>query len=166
MSTPETAGPDLSDISKTIIVPVPGAEAFRIFTEQPMEWVPPTHRYLPDASLIAFEPGVGGRFFERNPAGAEAVHGTITEWDPPARLTMTWRVAENWQPITHDDDASFIVLTFNEISPDSTEVVLTHTGFERHGAGAPAIRALVDGPSPGETLARFGEAVARQVRSA
>jgi uncharacterized protein YndB with AHSA1/START domain len=165
MSTPESASPELADVVKTVTVPVPSAEAFRIFTEYPMDWVPQGHTYLKDAAQIAIEPGVGGRFFERNAAGAEAVHGVITEWAPPDRLVMTFRVGENWQPVDHDDDASLIIMAFTEIGPDSTEVTLTHSEMHRHGTAAAAIHALVDGPSPGETLARFANVVARQVAS-
>jgi uncharacterized protein YndB with AHSA1/START domain len=86
---------ELGDVAKTVTVPVPPAEAFRIFVEQPMDWVPPGHMFLKDAELIAIEPGVGGRFFERNAAGAEGIHGVITEWRPPHRLVMTWRIGEN-----------------------------------------------------------------------
>jgi uncharacterized protein YndB with AHSA1/START domain len=117
--------------------------------------------YLKDADFIAIEPGVGGRFFERNPAGAQAVHGVITEWEPPHRFVMTWRVGENWQPIFDDEKASFIILTFTEATPGSTKVVLTHSEFHRHGAAAAAIRAAVNGPSPGETLARYAATVAK-----
>lgn len=157
---------ELGDVAKTVTVPVLVHEAFRVFVEEPMDWVPPGHKYLKDATLIAIEPGVGGRFFERDATGAEAVHGVITEWDPPSRLVMTWRVGENWQPIFDDEKASFIILTFTETAPGSTKVVLTHSQFHRHGAAAAAIRAAVDGPSPGETLARYAEAVAKHAAAA
>ena len=157
---------ELGDVAKTVTVPVPVAEAFRIFVEEPLDWVPPGHKHLKDATYIAIEPGVGGRFFERNDAGTEAVHGVITEWEPPSRLVMTWRVGENWQPILDDEKASFIILSFTEAAPGSTKVVLTHSQFHRHGAIAATLRAAVDGPSPGETLARYAEAVARHATAA
>jgi uncharacterized protein YndB with AHSA1/START domain len=166
VSEHDSANPGLGDVSKTVTVQVPAAEAFRIFTEMPMEWVPPGHMFLKDATLIAIEPGVGGRFYERNPAGAEAIHGVITEWAPPDRLVMTWRVGENWQQIFDDEKASFITLSFTQTGPGTTQVVLTHSEFHRHGPAAAAIHAAVDGPSPGETLARYAEAVARQAATA
>jgi uncharacterized protein YndB with AHSA1/START domain len=166
VSEHEQASQDLSDVSKRVTVEVPVAEAFRVFTEKPMDWTPPGHMFLKDATLIAIEPGVGGRFYERNPAGAEAVHGVITEWAPPDRLVMTWRVGENWQPIFDDEKASFITLSFIETGPSTTEVVLTHSGFHRHGPAAAAIHAAVNGPSPGETLGRYAEAVARHAATA
>lgn len=162
----EQTGPELGDVSKTVTVPVPVAEAFRIFVEKPLDWVPPGHKHLKDATYIAIEPGVGGRFFERNDAGEEAVHGVITEWEPPSRLVMTWRVGENWAPILDDEKASFIILSFTASGTDGTTVVLTHSQFHRHGAIAATLRAAVDGPSPGETLGRYAEAVARHVAAA
>lgn len=166
MNEYKQASQELSDVSKRVTVQVPAAEAFRVFTEKPMDWTPPGHMFLKDATLIAIEPEVGGRFYERNPAGAEAVHGVITEWAPPDRLVMTWRVGENWQPIFDDEKASFITLTFLETGPNTTEVVLTHSEFHRHGPAAAAIHAAVNGPSPGETLARYAEAVARHAATA
>ena len=161
MSDHQSAGTELGDITKTVTVSVPPAEAFRIFTEQPMEWVPPGHMFLDDATLVAIEPGIGGRFFERNPAGKEAVHGVITEWSPPDRVVMTWRVGANWQPIFSDEKASFITFAFTEAEPGQTKVVLTHSEFHRHGEAAAGIHAAVNGPSPGETLARYAKAVER-----
>ncbi|GAB3888133.1 hypothetical protein GCM10029964_055280 [Kibdelosporangium lantanae] len=156
---------ELADVAKTVTVPVGVAEAFRVFVEEPMKWVPPGHMFLKDAELIEIEPRLGGRFYERDPSGAEAVHGVIVDWQPPGLLVMTWRVGANWQPIFDDKKASLIEVSFTEVDPGSTKVVLKHTQFHRHGEAAAAIRAAVDGPSPGETLARYADAVTQVTAS-
>ncbi|MGH3426801.1 MAG: SRPBCC domain-containing protein, partial [Mycobacteriales bacterium] len=116
---------NLGDVSKTVTVPVPAKEAFRVFIEEPMDWLPPGHKFLADADLMAIEPHVSGRFYERNPQGTEAIRGVVTEWNPPHRLVMTWRIDGNWQPIPDDEMASFIELSFTEQKPGVTQVVLT-----------------------------------------
>ena len=83
------------------------------------------------------------------------------DWAPPYRLVVTWRIGANWQPITDDEKASHIELDFTPAGEGVTEVVLTHTHLYRHGEGADALRSALDGPSPGESLAKYAEAVAR-----
>jgi len=81
--------------SKVITLTTSVEEAFRIYTELPMEWVPPTHRFTKETTSMTVEPQVGGRFYERNADGSEMTRGTILEWDPPTRLAMTWRGGRN-----------------------------------------------------------------------
>ncbi|HEY3682983.1 MAG TPA: hypothetical protein VGL93_08075 [Streptosporangiaceae bacterium] len=57
--------------------------------------------------------------------------------------------------------ANRIELTFTPAGPDATEVVLTHTGLDRHGDLAARLHAAPDGPSPGATLGNYAAAVAR-----
>jgi uncharacterized protein YndB with AHSA1/START domain len=155
--------PALSDVSKTVTVDVPVHEAFTILIEDVGQWTPPGHTFLKNPEIIAIEPRVGGRFYERAADGTEAVHGVITEIEPPRRMVMTWRVGANWQPILDDEKASLIEFAFTEAAPGRTTVVLTHSQFHRHGEAAAQIHAAVDGPSPGDTLGRYAEAVARRI---
>jgi hypothetical protein len=73
------------------------------------------------------------------------------------------RVGEHWQPVQDDELASRIALDFTAEGPTHTAVVLTHTEPARHGAFAATVRSALDGPSPGESLARYADVVARQV---
>jgi uncharacterized protein YndB with AHSA1/START domain len=152
---------EVPDISRSIIVPASPAEAFRVYTEHPAQWLPPEHTFIRDAMAIVMEPRAGGRYYERGADGAEITRGTILEWDPPARLVMTWRVGPNWRPVFDDEHASRVAVDFTPLSPDSTEVVVTYTELDRHGDMAPMIRAAIDLPGPGPTLQRYAEAVAR-----
>jgi uncharacterized protein YndB with AHSA1/START domain len=155
---------EFGDVTKHVTVPVPAAEAFRILIDEVADWLPPGHTFIKEPVLVRIEEGVGGRFFERGADGAESVHGVITEWEPSQRVKMTWRMGPDWQPVLDDEKASFIEFSFHEEGSRRTRVELTHSEFHRHGEAAAAIRAAVDGPSPGETLARYGEVVSKHAR--
>jgi uncharacterized protein YndB with AHSA1/START domain len=160
MTTEET------DVRKSVTVPVPVAQAFRIYTERPAEWLPPEHTFIRDPQSITMEPWAGGRFYERGADGAEITRGTIVEWAPPGRLAVTWRIGPNWQPVFDDEHASVIVVEFNPAGADATEVVLTYTQLDRHGEMAGLIRSAINDPGSGNTLQRYAEVVARRAADA
>jgi uncharacterized protein YndB with AHSA1/START domain len=149
------------DVRRSVTVPVGLDEAFRIYTELPSEWLPPEHTFISEPSAIAFEPWVGGRFFERGADGTEITRGTITAWDPPSRLAVTWRIGPGWRPAHDDAQASVIVVSFEAAGPSATEVVFRYTHLERHGEMESALRAAIANPRPGDTLSRYAEVVAR-----
>jgi uncharacterized protein YndB with AHSA1/START domain len=150
-----------ADPRRSVIVGVPAAEAFRVWAERPAEWLPPGHRFIREPAAVVIEPRVGGRFYERGADGAEVTRGTITEWAPPARLAVTWRIGPNWQPAPDDEHASVIVAEFTPAGPSATEVVLTYTHLERHGDLADTLRAAIATPGQGDSLERYAEVVAR-----
>ncbi|MHB1535148.1 MAG: SRPBCC domain-containing protein [Acidimicrobiales bacterium] len=161
MTEPETTTPKHPDIHKTVAVAVGLDEAFRVFVERPIEWVPPAHRFTRETQAMTIEARVGGRFYERAPDGTEVTRGTIVDWSPPARLVMTWRVGANWQPTDDDEHASLIEVDFTSQEPNTTRVEVTNSQLDRHGPFAAQLAAALAGPSPGETLARYAQVVAR-----
>jgi uncharacterized protein YndB with AHSA1/START domain len=150
------------DLSRTITVPVAAGEAFGIFTGHPGGWLPAAHTFVPEPQLIAMELGVGGRFYERAADGTEVTRGTITDWDPPRRLAVTWRIGPGWRPVPDDERASVIVVDFVPVGPTTTRVVTTYTQLHRHGEFASVIRAAIESQDPGETLQNYAAAVARR----
>jgi uncharacterized protein YndB with AHSA1/START domain len=128
----------LPAIERSLTVDVPPDWAFRFFTEKIGDWWP-----LEDYSTLArngrrpdevvFEPGVGGRVYERL-GDKTAVWGVVNAWDPPNRVVFSWRVNPEWP------DETEVEITF---SPQNggTRVQLRHTGWERLGDRAEAARA-------------------------
>lgn len=153
--------PAEKDPRVSVTVPVPPADAFRIYTERQLEWQPPEHLSVKDPQSVTIEPWVGGRFYERGADGTEAVRGTIVEWAPPDRLAVTWRIGPGWRLAPDDEHASVIVVEFNPAGTDSTEVVLTYTQLERHGEMAPTLRAAIGNPGSGSAVERYAEAARR-----
>jgi len=154
------------DVSKSITVDVPAAEAFALFVEQPMGWWPEKHVFVADRRSITIEPHVGGRYYETDVDGTEVTWGTVKAFAPPHRVVLTWRVGVRWRPLYSDVMASLIEVDFTEVDARTTRVTLTHAQLDRHGEIAEAIHAALDGPSPGETLTKFAELVARSTSSA
>jgi uncharacterized protein YndB with AHSA1/START domain len=157
----EDAAPRVS-----VTVPATPAEAFRIYTERQIEWQPPAHLTVKDPDAVIMEPRVGGRYYERGADGTEVVRGTITEWAPPGRVAVTWRIGRGWRLAPDDENASVIVVEFNPSGPDSTEVVFTYTHLERHGEMAPVLRAAIASPGPGGAVESYTETVKRHAAAA
>lgn len=153
--------PDIADVQKTITVPASAAEAFRVLTRYPAEWLPAGHTFIREPAAVEMEPRAGGRFYERGADGREVTRGTILEWAPPDRLVVTWRVGPGWRPVLDDEKASRVEFSFNQAGPGSTQVVVTYSQLDRHGETAALIRSAIDVPGPGETLQRYADAVAR-----
>ncbi|MEU6668114.1 antibiotic biosynthesis monooxygenase [Streptomyces sp. NPDC046727] len=156
-----TEAQKVPDVRKTVTVDVPADRAFAIFAERPLEWFPEKHVFVENRVSLTIEPFEGGRYYEVGADGTEIAWGTVVEWNPPKRIVLTWRVGPHWQPIFDDEKASFIEVDFEALGPGRTTVALTHSGLHRHGEIAPLIHAALDGPSPGETLARYEQVVAR-----
>lgn len=159
------AGAGTDDVSKSVTVPAAPADAFRIYAERPGEWLPPEHTFIRSPQSVVMEPRAGGRFYERGADGTEVTRGTITEWDPPSRLAVTWRIGPGWQPLPDDSCASVIVVEFRPAGPDATEVTVTYIHLERHGEMAAVIRSAIDDPGA-STLVRYAEVVKRHTARA
>ena len=132
----------VSDLTlrKTIEVAAAPDRAFSLFTEGMAGWWPMrTHSVGEDrAETVVFEPGVGGRIYERTLDGDEHVWGTVTAWEPPGRVVFTWHPGRG--PDTEQD----VEVRF-EASGTGTRVELVHTGWERLGDRAAAVRENYDG---------------------
>jgi hypothetical protein len=115
-------------LRKTVTVELAVEEAFRLYTEGIATWWPlGTHSVAQeDAAAVVFEPGKGGRLYERTKSGEEHVWGTVLVWDLPSRLVHTWH------PGREPDSAQQIEISFDQESA-GTRVELVHTGWEKLG---------------------------------
>ena len=152
---------ELPDLRKSLSVPVTPEQAFRVFTERAIEWLPSGHTFLADPQSVTMEPWPGGRFYERAADGTEATRGTVLAWTPPGRLVVTWRIGPGWRPLPDDEHASQIEAEFTAAGPDRTEVTLTYRQLHRHGEFGQQVWQAVASASPGESLQRYADAVSR-----
>ena len=71
-------------------VDCPPDQAFRLWAVDTSLWWPPSESGSGEPGVVVvFESRVGGRVFERTPAGIEHDWGEVTAWEPPRRLA--WR---------------------------------------------------------------------------
>lgn len=129
----------------SVLVELPPAEAFRVFTEEIDAWWRTGMRYRigKNRSVVHLECKVGGKLFERfdtasgQPKTVET--GRVLAFEPPARLLLEWR-AVNFAP----NERTEVEVTFTP-SPSGTLVTVRHHGFAalrpdhpvRHGADVP-----------------------------
>jgi len=125
----------IAPVVKSVTVPLDPAQAFALFTDGIAGWWPlATHSIGgAKATACAIEPRRGGRVYERDADGSEAIWGQVTAWEPPARLVFTWH------PGRSGDTAQEIEIRFAACA-EGTRVELTHRGWERAGETARQLR--------------------------
>lgn len=118
-------------VKKEVRVLGTAESAFVRFTEGIGSWWPvETHAVKADeVESVVFEPWVGGRVYERQRDGTEALWGTVTAWDPPRRFAMTWHPGRDVALATR------LEVEFDEVE-EGTRLRLTHTGWEVLGEEA------------------------------
>jgi uncharacterized protein YndB with AHSA1/START domain len=147
--SPSGASGDEARVS--VLVRVPPAEAFRVFTEEIDGWWRKGLRYRigKERSVVHLEPKLGGRLFEsfRTSSGDTVKEtGRVTCFDPPRRLVLTWR-AVNFAPEEHSE-----VEVLFAPSPSGTLVTVCHRGWSQIRGDHPARH----GQPPGPFLATLG----------
>jgi uncharacterized protein YndB with AHSA1/START domain len=135
----------VNGVEHTVTVDAPIAKAFAVFTEGFDSWWPRTHHIgEPEMAEAVLEQRQGGRWYERGIDGSECLWGTVLVWDPPNRVAVSWHLNAEYKYDPDPARASEVAVQFTADGPERTVVTLQHRGFERHGAGAEALRESVD----------------------
>ena len=135
----------------SVFVAVTPEDAFDVFTREIDAWWKQGPRYRIAGrrrGTLFIEGHVGGRLFETFDleTGPQTIEvGRITEWAPPAKFSMEWRVV-NFAP----HERTFVEVTF-EPSGDGTLVTVHHYGWSalpddhpvRHGLVGPAFARMI-----------------------
>jgi uncharacterized protein YndB with AHSA1/START domain len=150
-----TTQPNPTSVSTEVDVEASAKHAFRVFTEGIGTWWDDDKHILqaPLAEMI-FEPYVGGHIIDRGTDGSECRWGTVLAWEPPVRVCFSWNITVQWQIETNPERTSEVEITFIELSPARTRVVLTHRHLDRHGEGWEGMR---DAVGSGWSLLGFGK---------
>lgn len=115
-------------VCRSLTLHCPVEHAFRTFTNAISSWWPlDTHAIdRGRARSAVFEPGVGGRLFERWDDGSEHDWGRVTVWEPPVRVVF------DWQPNRERAAPTEVEVRFTPRG-EETVVELEHRGWERLG---------------------------------
>ncbi len=136
----------IAPVIKTVDVKCAPARAFELFTARMDGWWPASHHTgaTPFKAIIV-EPVPGGRWFERDAAGAETNWGRVIDWSPPGRLLLAWQLNAQFQ---YDADFEIeLEITFEPLAA-GTRVRLEHRNLERFGADADRIAEMLRGGWP------------------
>lgn len=139
-------------IRRQIVVPVPPAAAFRIFTSEIGQWWPlDGHSVFGPGGSVSF---AGDRLVETSPEGVESVWGEVLEWHDDSGLRLTWH------PGGSVNRATEVRLSFDTVDQaggePATLVTVEHRGWERTGQPE-TTRGEYESGWPG-VLSRFGVA--------
>jgi uncharacterized protein YndB with AHSA1/START domain len=105
-----------------------------VWSRKTSMWWPRSHSRSGDPGLeVMIEGRLGGRVYERTPAGEEHDWGKITAWEPPHRLAYLWHIYGAAADATH------VEITFIP-TKDATTVRITHSGWDRLGSKGPDLR--------------------------
>jgi uncharacterized protein YndB with AHSA1/START domain len=133
-----------TSVSTEVDVEASAEHAFRLFTEGIGTWWDDDKHILqaPLAEMV-FEPHVGGHIIDRGTDGSECRWARVLVYEPPARVCFSWDINLQWQVETNPERTSEVEITFTELSPGHTRVVLTHRHLDRHGDGWEGMRDAV-----------------------
>ena len=147
---------NLTSVSTEVDVDAPREHAFRVFTEGIGTWWDEDKHILqaPLAEMV-FESHVGGAIIDRGTDGSECRWARVLAYEPPARVCFSWDIDLTWQVETDPARTSEVEITFTELTPARTRVVLTHRHLDRHGDGWESMRNAV---SSGWNLEGFAKA--------
>ena len=127
---------DVPPIRREIVVDLDAREAFELFTARIGEWWPVArHSVFGEGASVAFE---NGQIIETS-EGRTSEWGTVTEWEPGARVAFTWHPGATAQR------ASAVTVTFTARDDRRTLVVLEHSGWEVYDDPAAARREYENG---------------------
>jgi hypothetical protein len=106
--------------------------AFDTWTQRIDTWWPPEHKATEERhTTVVLERQLGGRLFERTPAGEEHEWGRVTTWEPRRRFGYLWHIRRD------ASDATDVEIRFSEVDEGRARVDILHSGWERLGDGGP-----------------------------
>jgi uncharacterized protein YndB with AHSA1/START domain len=133
-------------VTTAVVVDVPQARAFAVFTDDIATWWDPTHHLLPEGTTLeamVFEPRVGGHVYDVASDGSECRWSRVLAYDPPERIVFSWDINLRWEIETDHERTSEVEVRFIAEAPDRTRVELEHRHLDRHGDGWEQMRAAV-----------------------
>ena len=163
----ESGGGDTSGVKELVVVSrkvqATPDRAFAVFVDEFGKWWPAKYT-LSGANLaeIVIEPRMNGRAIERDKAGGEIVWGTVLSFFRPGHLVIAWQIGPDRTVVDNEAAASRVDVRFVEQEPGTTEVVLVHRDFPRHGPGWESYRKKMSVKEGGWPLLmdRYAKAVA------
>ncbi len=123
-------------------VPLPRSEAFAAFVDRIGSWWPKDATWSGERlAAFAVEPRLNGRATETDSSGTVRTWGTVLSVERPSHIVIAWQKTPAGDPEPSEATASRVDVRFAEVDPQTTDVVVVHRDFPRHGDGWQAYRA-------------------------
>jgi uncharacterized protein YndB with AHSA1/START domain len=137
----EATGPaELLVIERSVEAPV--ERAFAVFVDEIGSWWPREYTWAKDnLEEIGIEAKVDGHCYERRQDGSISVWGTVLTIARPEHIVFSWQIDADRSPVENVALASRVDVRFVAASPETTDIVLVHRDFPRHGPGWQKYRA-------------------------
>ena len=151
--------PAAASVKHAIVVQVPIAHAFKVFTGDFGSFKPREHNMLgvPITDTV-FEPWVGGHLYDRGADGSECRWARVLAYEPPHRVLLSWDISPQWQIETDPEKTSEWEVRFTAETENRTRVEIEHRKLYRHGEGWEGLRDGVGGDQGWPLyLQRFGD---------
>ena len=134
-------------VCNSVTVPLSEEDAFELFVDRFSEWWPLSSHHIGErpAVQVIIEPRAGGRWFERDEAGAECEWGSVLAVEPPGRILLGWQLSPVFEYDPDPARATEVEVTFEAQGEAGTRVTVEHRGFEVHGENAASLRDSVAG---------------------
>ena len=134
-------------VRKSVTVKASVERSFEVFTAGFDSWWPRSHHIgaVPMKRTV-LEGRVGGRCYSEQTDGSECDWGEITEWEPPKRFVLAWKITGEWKYEPDLEKASDVEVRFTALVEGLTRVDLEHRNFQRMAAGWESMREMVDSP--------------------
>jgi uncharacterized protein YndB with AHSA1/START domain len=118
----------IEPVRKSVELACGPADAFRLFTDEIDSWWPLATHSVGETDAVAcfFEGRDGGRIYETCKDGTIHLWGTVTAWEPSARVVFSWH------PGRDAATAQEVELRFIG-TKNGTRVELEHRGWETLG---------------------------------
>ncbi|CAM3851538.1 hypothetical protein [Roseateles saccharophilus] len=128
-------------VFRSLVLPLPRALAFELFTFQIHRWWSPVAGASPTGvpwGEIVLQTWQNGRWFERDREGVEHEWGRVASISVPVNIIIDWYLNKRFR-----DVATELELCFIEIDEGRTRLTLEHRAFERLGPEGVAVREAI-----------------------
>jgi len=138
----------IAPIRRDVTVKVAPPRAFTAFTQDMARWWPAFATIGAEPFVaIEIEPREGGRWYERDAAGAETDWGKVLVWNPPGRVVLAWQIGGGFK---YDPKVvTEVELTFTAQDDGTTLVSFEHRKLELLGDSAAATAEMLRNGWPG-----------------
>jgi len=159
---PASGPAELLIVEQSVDVPI--ERAFAVFVDELGSWWPREYTLSREnLEEIGIDAKYDGQCFERGKDGAMAIWGTVLTVARPEHIVFAWQLSAERSPIDNIALASRVDIRFVATTPETTNVLVVHRDFPRHGPGWQKYRANMASKSGWPKLIdHFAKAVASE----